>query len=207
MGRRLGRKRLYALEKLGQSVTGTVGRGATGSLCSHTVQRDGQRVITDIVLDIGSSKGFYAPGTYRRVMGHTASANGLTNANAIKSHLGLIDATINGIVDLVEVTVVEALTGSQDVANQKVELQYHSTGDKHFSSSAGTHIASLGNLNQLGTSSATEIDNGVLDGNYLYLARGTATNGSPVNTSTGLGKLSAGKILIRLHGVMVPDSL
>ena len=212
MGKRLGRRRLYALEKKGQTVTGSVGRGVSGSLVSRTVSRDGQRIITDIVIDAGSSVGaLYAAGTRHHVVGHTGSAFGddVAVATAYPAHFGEIDAVTNGIVDLVEVTVVEGFTGSQDLAAQRFCLKHHTTATLHFSSSGGTVFANLGNLATLGSSSAFDIDDNSLNGKYLYLARDGATNGSPVvaSSNTGLGALSAGKILIRLHGVAVPESL
>ena len=193
MGRRLGRKRLYSLDKKGQSFSGSVGVGATGSLVQYTSHRDGQMIITDIVVDLGSSKGAWSmPGTKRLVLGHSSSAAGADTSQP--SHLGLVDNKQNGVVTLVELTCLQQPAGG----DRRLELQYASAATKDYSGSAGTHLMSPGNLT-IGSSSQVEVDNNALDGNYLYLGRALATNGSTAAAYT------AGKIHIRLHGHAVPD--
>ena len=49
MGKRLGRKRLYALEKMGQSFTGSQpGRGISGSVGTRACHRNGYEVMAII---------------------------------------------------------------------------------------------------------------------------------------------------------------
>jgi len=196
MGRRLGRKRLYALEKKGQSFSGSIGAGVSGSLVSRTVSRDGQMVITDIVIDLGSSEGaINVPGIKRLMLGYSGSTDaGATNFKA--AHLGYVEHSESGIVTLVEATCLETPTG----APTRIELQFDSSAAKTYSGSAGTRVMELPTA-AIGTTSQIAYDADELDGNYLYLAAGLPT--SPVGTA--VQTYTAGKIHIRLHGTMIPD--
>ena len=55
--RRLGRKRLFALEKLGQKQTKTAGAAMTGSLGNCTEIRNGSEIITEIEIDLNPAAG------------------------------------------------------------------------------------------------------------------------------------------------------
>ena len=50
--RRIGRKRLYALEKLGQTNDNGAGPGMIDAIVSSTVARDGAQITTEIVVDL-----------------------------------------------------------------------------------------------------------------------------------------------------------
>ena len=55
--KRLGRKRLHAIEKLGILKDISASDAIKNAIVSATQHRQGQQVITDIVLDLGTSKG------------------------------------------------------------------------------------------------------------------------------------------------------
>ncbi len=193
MGRRLGRKRLYALEKEGQSFSGSVGTGISGSLVSRTVHRDGQNVVTDIVLDLGTSDGpLNCPDIKRKVIGYSASVGGALTQPA---HLGFVGHMESGVVTLVEATCLELPTGGP----AKIELQFNSSATVTYSGSAGTRVMELP-VAALGSSSQVSYDANELQGKYLYLA-------SAEEGDAGAAKrtYTAGKIHIRLHGTIIPD--
>ena len=195
MGRRLGRRRLYAIEKLGQSFSGSVGTGISGSVVSRTVHREGQNVITDIVLDLGTSDGpLNCPDLKRKVIGYSASVDGALTQPA---HLGLIQHAESGVVTLVEATCLEVPTGGP----AKIELQYNTSAAVTYSGSAGTRLMELP-VAAIGSSSQTALDADELDVTYLYLA-------SAEEGDAGAAKrtYTAGKIHIRLHGTMIPDDI
>ena len=55
--RRIGRKRLYALNKAGETLTSTAGAAMEGNIGSQTRLRDGEIIATDITIDLASSAG------------------------------------------------------------------------------------------------------------------------------------------------------
>ena len=196
MGKRLGRKRLYALEKLGQSFSGSVGAGVSGSLVSRTVHREGQNVVTDIVIDLGSSLGaINVPDNKRLVLGHSSSLAGADTSLA--ANLGYIGHAESGVITLVEATCLETPAG----APAKIELQRASAATKTYSGSAGTRVMELP-VAAIGSSSQLALDADDLDNQYLYLAAADETE-----AGAGVGTYTAGKIHIRLHGTMIPDDI
>ena len=60
--RRVGRKRLYELEKAGQSVDLEAGGGIKEMIASASQHRQGQELITEIVLDLGAAGHDFAVG-------------------------------------------------------------------------------------------------------------------------------------------------
>ena len=51
--RRLGRSRLYAVNKLGKAAATAPGAGAASGVVSSTVIRSGHEIITEIAIDLG----------------------------------------------------------------------------------------------------------------------------------------------------------
>ena len=99
MGRRLGRKRLYSLNKVGQSVSSSVGAGVSASVGHRKVSRQGQEIVTEITVDLGhDGAGVSAAAVNNTIIGYSSSA-GVTNQAA---HLGLINRAENGVVTDVE---------------------------------------------------------------------------------------------------------
>ena len=75
--RRLGRKRLHSIEKLGKSLTATeigIGAGMEPALVRATQKRDGLQVVTEIVLDLGTSKGVIATAGDKAAIGVAGQA-------------------------------------------------------------------------------------------------------------------------------------
>ena len=60
MGKRLGRKRLFALNKLGETSTQTAGTGISPAIGAQTQLREGSLITTDIQIDLGTSAGAIA---------------------------------------------------------------------------------------------------------------------------------------------------
>ena len=61
--RRIGRKRLYGVEKQGQSIDLGAGAGISGAIARATQHRQGQELITEILIDLGTTADVEAPGT------------------------------------------------------------------------------------------------------------------------------------------------
>ena len=114
MGKRLGRKRLYALNKMGQSFTGSaVGRGISGAVGTRVVHRNGYEVMTEIYVDLGTSKG-QAPtsmNTLGKIIAVSSSTDGEPGSTAQPASLLQVKSAVHGKVQLVEMHCVEAPQG------------------------------------------------------------------------------------------------
>lgn len=196
MGRRLGARRLYSLEKTGRSVTSSLGNAVSASVGHRTTSRDGSFITTEIYVDLAASGGGLTSTTKAgEIIAHTASNDAVTDG---KAHLIQVTDKECGIVNLVEVACVETPAGG--VAD--IDLAYHST-QLQISGTSGTNIiAATGSLH-IGQFNAALYDHNVLKDQYIYLRTGAATSGgSPTGNA-----YTAGKLVIRLYGVAVPDDV
>ena len=166
MGRRIGRKYLYSLEKQGQSNTNTPGRQVTGAIGHTKVSRDGNLITTEITIDLGSSK--YAGGgliqcaTADAVIG-TGSASG-----SQECHLGQITTAVNGIVTEVELVCVENIVGG--ITGSDLDISYGTGSTGVYSSSAGmtSLVASAGENCVIGKNFVVDVEDNSLANQYLY---------------------------------------
>ena len=53
--KRLGKKNLFTTEKKGQEIDPTIGTGMKDALISATQHREGNKLVTDLVFDLGTS--------------------------------------------------------------------------------------------------------------------------------------------------------
>lgn len=196
MGKRMGRKRLYSLEKLGQTNDNKPGAGIADAVVSSTVLRDGHQIVTEIVVDLASSAGALTSCSTDAFVIGVSSSSGTHKA----AHLGRITEAVNGIITDAEVICTEDLaTGEPDV-----NVVYENSATIAFSASAGADILVnagadyVKGLTKTGTNDAND-----LEGDYLYLTTGAAhaTPGTAAQTYT------TGKLVIRLIGVAQPDDL
>jgi len=195
MGKRLGVKRLNALSKTGESVTGSLGTGASGSVGYRRIIKSGNEVTTEIYVDLGSSKGaFYYPSKAGLILGHSSSADGAQTAG--KAHLTQINQKENGIITLVEMTCVETPAGG----STDIDLMVAATEQAFSGSTSLTSVINAGTA-AIGAEDAAALDDNSLDAKYLYLASGAANAGAAV------AEYTAGKFLIRLYGHVAPDDV
>ena len=194
--RRIGVKRLNALSKTGESVTGDLGSGVSGSVGSRKIIKSGNEITTEIYVDLGSSKGqLFQAGTAGTIIGHSSSAAGIQSAG--KANLTQITNAENGIVTLVELTCVEAPTGG----DADVDLMFAATTQAFSGSTSLTSIIAAGGNLVVGSEGAKLYDASELTDKYLYLTVGSATDGAAAAAYT------AGKLLIRFYGHAVPDDV
>jgi len=109
--RRLGRRRLHALDKKGKSLTAAeigMGAGLSPALVSANQTREGSIVTTEIQLDLGTSKAAVVS---------TAQAIGIIGVAALDATLADInDAAVFGHVMEVEMVCTEDVTtGTDDI--------------------------------------------------------------------------------------------
>ena len=197
MGRRIGRKRLYSLNKVGQSVSSSVAPGVSASVGHRKVSRQGQEIVTEITVDLGfGGAGLYAAaGVDNGIIGYSGSHPNPANQDA--AHLGMINRAENGIVTTVEMICTETAAGG----DTKIQLAYNSSGTKGVSSSAGTTIIHGGTI-AAGTASSKNYDANELEQQFLYLQTGQAKQ-----ADRAWDQYTAGKLIIRLYGWATPDDL
>ena len=199
--RRLGRKRLYSLNKKGQSATVAAGPGIADAIVSNTVRREGHKVVTEIVVDLGTSKATVAS------LADDGDTLGVLDAGA--AYLTQITTAVNGFITYAEMQCVELpVGGTLDIDLTAVDeatfalVADGSTTDAAGGTSAQTLIDaagtwSLGEVDHYAVAHGTPHDIDTAD-QYLYLTSGEAANA---------GNYSAGKFIITLEGCVAPDDI
>ena len=161
----------------GEAVSGGTGITAgTGTILATSVTRNGSLVETKILIDL---TGLNGGGTAADIIGVDGAAN---------CHIGQITAAINGTIFAGYMRCLEVPTGS----NADVDLYAANVGtgveDAAVTALAGQAILVNGGTWTLGLSAALTAF--PADGQYLYLASGTATAAT----------FTAGKFEIVLYG-------
>ena len=174
--RRLDRRRLFEAEKLGKTVDVGTSAVMKDAIVSATQHREGHKVITDVVVDFGSSK----VDLKSKAVAANDPIGDLESANN-DSFICKVDQSVFGVVTTVESICLEAFSDGTDT---DVDL-VHGDGDGYlgsdpsnvasFSSNAQEDIMSVS-----GKVTTTAIDNSLLDtdgssGKYIYLVAGAAT--------------------------------
>jgi len=190
MGKRLGRKRLYTLDKLGEKSTKSVGAGNASIVGSQTQKRQGSELITEILIDLGSSAGAAS------CFGDHAT--GLIIGNTVGEEGGIVTIAqaTHGVVTDVEFICLETpLNGDADI---DIAMNNAGTNLVSGSSAATTIIQAGGNLG-IGVSKAYAAT-ASLDTQVLTLRSGHASD--PTD-----GAYGGGKFILRLYGHEVFDDL
>ena len=187
--RRVGRKRLYQLEKQGIAVDLESGAGIKDAVVSATQHRNGQEIITEIALDLGVAQDKLG-NTITLVHGEAADKPiGIASKNA--SIAKLTEAKF-GIVTEVRAVCVEACTRDIDV----VLGTNHNVNTKGNIGTATSVLAGGGSALAKGADSAADIDDSTI--RSLYVTDGDAT---------GPGAINDCKLLIYIHGFVAPADL
>ena len=190
--RRLGRKRLYTIEKQGQTVDLSPGLGMAPAIERTTQHRLGQELITEIVVDLGTSKATIIGG------GAEEDACGVSGK---KATLGQLTRAKVGIVTEIRAIVTEAPDSAGD-ANNTLDLWVNSASlDTGADVTDGNQVATsnVADLNAVGEDTSVTLDaDDVADG-YLYITNATGVTGGVAFT--------AGKLVIYIYGYAVNDDI
>ena len=133
--RRLGRRRLHALDKKGKSLTAAeigMGAGMSPALVSANQTREGSIITTEIQLDLGTSKAAIA--SYATAAGII----GVLNADSTVADIN--DTDLWGHIMEVEMVCVEDLAGGND----DVILTHHTVKVGGGTDNGGSDDASAG---------------------------------------------------------------
>ena len=198
--RRIGRKRLYALNKAGEALTSTAGAAMEGNIGSQTRLRDGEIIATDITIDLASSAG--AAHSFSVASGVAAvgtTAIGVSSSSGVHGNAQVMlinkvgdDADSIGVLTGGELMCVETPVGGGEHIGLWYGTNVTASGADMTS---GTVLAAVG-PRVVGSSEALDPDID-LDNKYLYL----------VHSGSGAGNYSAGKFVIRLYGYNVFDDV
>ena len=182
--RRLSRKRLYQVEKAGQAIDLESGAGISECVISATQHRQGQEIITEILLDLGSSKlgsAITASGTEDKVCARAGLSGAITKMTVAKF----------GVVTEVRAIVLEVTNKDVDVA---VAAQHDVVqGGATLTTNYAEVLADA--TTAVGFDESADIDDATVRSLYI-------TDGSSIS-----GAITQGKIAIYIHGFEVPADL
>lgn len=162
--RRLDRKRLYEVEKLGQAVDVGTSDVMKDALVSASQHRQGHMLTTDMLFDFGTAKA-------TMLTKALAAADPVGTAGTGVSYLCQITDAVFGIVTTVEVFTLEAISDGT-LTNFDLML---GNGDGFFGSDAGGGATIQTDIGLVGYIGATGYDDEDLKDKYLYLTSGAAT--------------------------------
>ena len=196
--RRLGRKRLHSLEKLGKSLTATeigIGAGMEPALVRATQKRDGLLVLTEIVLNLGTSKGAIAC---------AANNDAIGVAGADSTIFQWTQAVFGRLLEI-EIVCIEAPAGDAGVADD-LELHQHTDAiNAHDQLKgvaqvvlAGDGAYAAGDVASVAVTSLTSLGESYSASPYFAFAQGEASHDGAAETYT------AGKFVIRITGQADP---
>lgn len=181
--RRLSRKRLFQVEKFGQAVDLGAGAGISGAIVSATQHRNGGEIITEIAIDLGTSLAdIEAPGTDRYAIGVDSAAAHITQLTVAKF----------GIITEVRAVLMEAPAGGC----ADIGIEYATSSANGGANPSGTAI--IAQLTTVGEDKSTGYDANDLSNKYLFICAGE--NGTDAD-------MTAGKVLIYIHGFVVPADI
>ena len=195
MGKRIGRKRLFALNKAGETQTQTAGSGISDSIGSQTRLRSGEEIISEITIDLANgsaaASSFATAGVAgqatHKIIGVSSSSGTHSNAQILQINKSSTDADGNGIITAGELICVEAAAGGED----NIGLWYanNASGSGNDMLGAGNELAQA-TSQVLGEETAFSFTAADLDDKYLYL----------VSSGSTAAAYTAGKFIVRLYG-------
>jgi hypothetical protein len=207
--RRLGARRLNSLlsNKFAQDNTNTPAGGAKTFVVTNVISRQGSEVVTEVTVDLGSSEGNATmSGDVNEIIGLSSSAaNYVAQGDAhLDAYLTKLTPAVNGYIIGAEMTCVEL----PDANMRDIDLRAGTTKGRQFSGSVHGSVKvliepkedwTLGGYESTGSfgQEGSLLDT-ALDDHYLFLTKGSATDGVERT-------LTQGKFVIRLIGIRAPE--
>jgi len=183
--RRLGAQRLNALLRHGSTGTDTAfqaGAGISGAVKSHRIIKDGVFLITEIVLDLGTSETDIRSSTVDRPIG--------THGSTASAHLMLWEDDVHGVLQSTETYIMEALTTvtacSLAIGDNEAAIDVALTNRADVNAGFATSAKRVG---------AGVVNSATTDGKYIFI-----TGDNNADTT-----LNAGQLVVRLIGMKAAD--
>ncbi len=159
--KKLARKRLFNVEKKGIDVDIATGAGLKNAIISTTQHREGFRVETDILVDLGTSKGTILTGGF--------STSKICGETGLASKLCTLDHSVFGVVTEVRVVCLEQITTDGTAYSEGFDILIGDIGDGVTGGVDSSNHAIVGGLERIA-------ENLGADQSKLYTAN-TATSG------------------------------
>ena len=185
--RRIGRKRLFALGKLGETQTKSAGAGMEDTLGNQSATRTASEILTEIEIDLAPAAGAAHSFAADKAIGVSSSAEPHESSTIVK-----IDVDVHGAVTDIELVCLEVPTGG----DPDIDLYTHSSAVLGGATAAGTKLINNGDWSYVGQSNSSTLA-AASDDQFVYLATGAATDAA----------YTAGKYILRLYGHAVFDDL
>jgi len=190
--RRLGRKRLYSLEKQGESLTTSqlgTGTGMETAVTRATRSREGQEICVEILLDLGA--GSIVPGD--------STANAAIGLLGKPAQFATWSKDIFGYITDIEVMYFEVLAGGGHAGHRSdLELVHKASAVNGGAGHSGTVITAIddgSNPAVVGETLALSGANfGVFDSSKTFLMLASVANQSAA-------AYTGGKLMIRFKGL------
>ena len=187
--RRLSRKRLFQVEKAGQTVDLESGSGIKNAVGSASQHRQGQEIITEIYLDLFPSSGAMQAG------GGVGQAIGETATGTNYAHITQLTEAKYGIITEIRMVCVEVPAAAANGADVDLIID----ADLHDQGDALSGVAGPAQLTAKGDDASSDHDAFAdIQNKYLYLADGAGS---------ASGAYATGKFIIYIHGFVAPDDL
>jgi hypothetical protein len=185
--RRFSRKRLYEVEKAGQPVDLESSIGIKGNIISSTQHRQGQEIITEITIDLGSSNGGAIAGSNaNRAIGTAAGTVAITELTRAKY----------GIIT--EIRCILAELPKISSTTRAVNVVYADTNvAKDVALTNAVDCTSSQPLNVVGEDRSLAINDDGAKDKFLFVTQDTANAGT----------YAQGKVVVYIHGFAIPADL
>lgn len=192
--RRIGRKRLYAVEKAGKKIDLESGVGIKDAIASATQHRNGQELITEIAIDLNPAAATIASG----------NGAGKPCAVALKeARITKLTVAKFGNITEYRVVVVEAVEGGG--GSKAVNVALGSAADE---AQGGGAIAGHTEINgSTGLSTVGQDFSLELDTIATHQASGSEECLYITDDSGAAYDFTSGKLLIYLHGFAAPADI
>lgn len=168
--KRLSRKRLFTMEKEGKDVDVGASTLMKGCISSATQHRQGYQVITDIVVDLASSKQTLISG------GDASIVDDVIGAGTSPAYVAKLDNSVFGHITKVETICLEKFVGSAGVLTGTNSIRLLSGGDDGELNEPPTGKDTISDDigDEAGRHNLKEYNNNSLDGQYVYFVLGSA---------------------------------
>lgn len=187
--RRFSRKRLFETEKLGKPVDLEAGAGIKDAIVSATQHRNGAEIITEIAVDLGTSKA--------TVIGAITDGMAVGVASQISYLTQLTKAKFGTITEIRAVLLEAPTTGGTNIELEHAADATKQTGQAVGGTKGPENLTTVGqDVSVLYTDHSTLNQDATAD--YLYVVVGA--NGAA-------SQFGSGKLLIYIHGFEAPSDI
>ena len=177
--RRLGRRRLFSVEKFGQKIDPAAGPGIKGAITSCRQTRDGHLITTEIAVDMGGAGATLKSGNADR------DVIGVNGGGA--AYLTQMTEAKYGVITEIRCVCTEVPDSVADI-----DIEHGVNGDGvQDATDGGTSTSLITAITAKGEDTSVAIDDNSAADKYLYICQGASDTAE---------NFSQGKLLIYLYG-------